>query len=92
MRPRQLFVTQSRVLAERVEDYYGKLQLYVSTEKCTPAQLKEMATKGVTQKHQRLVDADEEVYWQADLPQRYGALEDRHFPMFLTYDHVRYLR
>ena len=37
----------------------------------------------------RVVDADEEVYWNAALPKRYGALRDEDFPMFLTFDHVR---
>lgn len=92
VKPRQLFVTQSRVLADKVAEYYGKLQQSYSTENSTPAELKEMAAKGaVHQRRQRLVDADEEVYWEADLPKRYGALDDGHFPMFLTYEHVRQL-
>ncbi|KAL1940597.1 hypothetical protein VTO73DRAFT_8032 [Trametes versicolor] len=89
VKPRQLFVTQSRVLADKVAEYYGKLQQSYSTENSTPAELKEMAAKGaVHQRRQRLVDADEEVYWEADLPKRYGALDDGHFPMFLTYEHL----
>ncbi|KAI0369977.1 hypothetical protein BV20DRAFT_330785 [Pilatotrama ljubarskyi] len=87
-KPRQLFVTQSRVLAEKVEDYYRKLQQSLTTAGCSHTELKEMAAKGSMQRRQRLVDADEEVFWRADLPKRYGALEDDHFPMFLTYDHL----
>ncbi|KAI0353177.1 hypothetical protein OH77DRAFT_1497420 [Trametes cingulata] len=86
--PRQLFVTQSRVLAEKVEEYYGKLQQSLTTANCSYTELKEIASKGSMRRRERLVDADEEVFWRADMPKRYGALEDEHFPVFLTYDHL----
>ncbi|KAI0668726.1 hypothetical protein C8Q78DRAFT_979481 [Trametes maxima] len=87
-RPRQLFVTQSRVLAEKVEEYYEKLQQSLATAKCSPTELKEIAAKGAQRRRQRLVNADEEVFLRSDLPQRYGDLEDAHYPMFLTYEHL----
>ncbi|KAI8983190.1 hypothetical protein BD414DRAFT_515715 [Trametes punicea] len=87
-KPRQLFITQSRVLAEKVEEYYRKLQRSFAIAKCTPGELKQMAADDMPERRQRLVDADEEVYWRVDLPKRYGALQSTHFPMFLTYDHL----
>ncbi|KAI0641195.1 hypothetical protein C8Q79DRAFT_920041 [Trametes meyenii] len=87
-RPRQLFITQSRVLAEKVEEYYEKLQQSLATAKCSPAELKEIAAKGRQRRRQRLVNADEQVFLRSDLPQRYGDLEDAHYPMFLTYEHL----
>lgn len=88
-KPRQLFVTQSRVLAEKVEEYFAKLLESLSTASQSPSELVDMASRKKAQQEQGLVDRDEEIYWRGDLPQRYGALKDEHFPMFLTYDHVR---
>ncbi|KAI0638791.1 hypothetical protein C8Q77DRAFT_1044775, partial [Trametes polyzona] len=90
-KPRQLFVTQSRVLAEKVEEYYGKLQRSYATAHLSPSQLKDFLTSKATdgpQRQRRLVDADEEVLWRADLPKSYSALEEAHFPMFLTYSQL----
>ncbi|KAH9855777.1 hypothetical protein C2E23DRAFT_901145 [Lenzites betulinus] len=88
-KPRQLFVTQSRTLANKVEEYYRKLQLSLSTTHIIPSELKRIATHmGAVRTRSRLIDSDEELYWRSDLPQRYGALTDEHFPMFITYDHL----
>ncbi|KAI0641201.1 hypothetical protein C8Q79DRAFT_992409 [Trametes meyenii] len=87
-KPRQLFVTQSRVLAEKVEEYFAKLLESLATATQSPSELKKLADRKRTQEQQGLVDRDEEIYWRGDLPKRYGALEEEHFPMFLTYDHI----
>ncbi|KAI0656836.1 hypothetical protein C8Q70DRAFT_1046658 [Cubamyces menziesii] len=87
-KPRQLFVTQSRVLAEKVEEYYGKLLQSFDLAQRSHAELKTIATSQATARHERLVNYDEEVYWRNDLPKRYGALTSDHFPMFLTFDHL----
>lgn len=86
-KPRQLFVTQSQVLAKKVDDYYAKLYQSHATAHLTPAQLKEMASKNRARR-ERMVDEDEEIFYTSTLPRRYGALEDSHFPLFLTYSHV----
>ena len=88
-KPRQLFVTQSQVLVQKVEEYYAR-----RSKSFTPAHLqrhvKAITTADETNERKPLlVDADEEVYWNAALPKRYGALRDEDFPMFLTFDHVR---
>ncbi|TBU42438.1 hypothetical protein BD309DRAFT_866309 [Dichomitus squalens] len=87
-KPRQLFVTQSRVLAEKVEEYFTKLLESLATAGRSPSELKSLVERQKHQQEQGLVDRDEEIYWRGDLPKRYGALKEEHFPMFLTYDHV----
>ncbi|KAI0369978.1 hypothetical protein BV20DRAFT_945276 [Pilatotrama ljubarskyi] len=87
-KPRQLFVTQSRVLAEKVEEYFAKLLESLATANQSPTELAALAARKKNQQQQGLVDRDEEIYWRGDLPKRYGALKEEHFPMFLTYDHI----
>ncbi|KAI0716097.1 hypothetical protein C8T65DRAFT_606293 [Cerioporus squamosus] len=87
-KPRQLFVTQSRVLAEKVEEYFAKLLESLATASQSPTELVNIATRKKQQQEQGLVDRDEEIYWRGDLPKRYGALKEEHFPMFLTFDHI----
>ncbi|TFK88273.1 hypothetical protein K466DRAFT_598787 [Polyporus arcularius HHB13444] len=87
-KPRQLFVTQSRVLAEKVEEYFAKLLESLATASQSPTELVNIATRRKQQQEQGLVDRDEEIYWRGDLPKRYGALKEEHFPMFLTFDHI----
>ncbi|KAI0656844.1 hypothetical protein C8Q70DRAFT_1158814, partial [Cubamyces menziesii] len=87
-KPRQLFVTQSRVLAEKVEEYFTKLMDSLATANQSATELSEMASRKKAKEEQGLVDRDEEIYWRGDIPRRYGELKEEHFPMFLTYDHV----
>lgn len=87
-RPRQLFVTQSRVLAEKVEEYFSKMSVSLASAARTTKELEELAARKRLQRDQGLVDRDEEVYQCGDLPQRFGELKDEHFPLFLTFDHV----
>ncbi len=87
--PRQLFVTQSRVLAGRVEDYYKKLSDFLQTAYMSKDELvKRHRSKKVDEDVEELVDLDEEE-WHDDLPKRFSELEDKHFPLFLTFDKVR---
>ena len=90
-KPRQLFVTQSRVLAEKVEEYFTKLLDSLATANQSATELSEMASRKKAKEEQGLVDRDEEIYWRGDIPRRYGELKEEHFPMFLTYDHVSIL-
>jgi hypothetical protein len=83
-KPRQVFVTQSRVLASKVEEYFGKLLNSLASARGTSEDV-EQAAKAMD----RLVDEDEEENWRGDLPLSFSALEDHHFPLFVTYDRVR---
>lgn len=87
-RPRQLFVTQSRVLAEKVEEYYRKLSQSHAAAQRTAEESDQLAAAKQANQDQGLVDRDEEEFWRGDLPKSYGELKDEHFPLFLTFDHV----
>lgn len=80
-RPRQVFVTQSRVLAQRVQEYYQNL---VSTTSSTSSR---EADQSQDDEHV-LADLDDEDASAFGLPPKYSMLEDKHFPLFLTYDQV----
>ncbi|KAF8594569.1 hypothetical protein BDV93DRAFT_549191 [Ceratobasidium sp. AG-I] len=78
-RPRQVFVTQSRVLAQRVREYYQNL---VSAASSTSSHGDEQ----VQEEEHVLADLDDEDASAFGLPPKYSMLEDKHFPLFLTYD------
>jgi hypothetical protein len=89
-KPRQLFVTQSRVLADKVEDYFAKLMESLVTASCSARELANLAKNRQTQRQEMgLVDADDVANWRHDLPERFSLLEERHFPLFITFDKVR---
>lgn len=75
---RQVFLTQSHILAQRVQEYY--------------AQLYEAATLGVGKggpsaiDNLGLINLDEESDARSDLPARFSELTDSHFPLFVTFN------
>lgn len=79
-KPRQLFVTQSRVLAGKVEQYF--LQLLGAWRPQGNLPGKKAILDGA------LVDIDDEMNWRNDLPRKYSELRDEHFPLFITFDRV----
>jgi hypothetical protein len=83
-RPRQIFVTQSRVLASKVEAHFSKLMESHSMRYKTVEEVQHLVRKGV----KALVDEDEEEIWESVLPARFSELQDSHFPLFVTYDRV----
>ena len=85
LKPRQIFVTQSRVLAGKVEEYFSKLLDSLSTAERT---LEELAKSKHQQNEEGLIDIDDDQTWRADLPSRFSQLRDEHFPLFLTFDRV----
>jgi hypothetical protein len=88
-KPRQIFVTQSRVLAAKVEEYFTKLLESLSTGQKTKEELAVMIkSKRQQQQDRSLVDADDDQNWRSDLPLKYSNLRDEHFPLFLTFDRV----
>ena len=76
-KPRQMFVTQSRMLATKVEEFYGKLA--VSQGLDARAGLRNL---------ELMINLDDEMGWRPDLPHRFGELEEKHFPLFVTFDDV----
>lgn len=88
-KPRQLFVTQSRVLAGKVEEYFSKLMESLATATRSPKELAALAKKMQTHREDEgLVDLDDEVNWRNDLPDRFSHLQEKHFPLFITFDRV----
>lgn len=83
---RQVFVTQSGPLAQRVKAYYDQLkqssidfiheEKNASTASVTATAPSLRALKASTQRD----PAD------SDLPLRFGDLKDRHFPLFVTFE------
>lgn len=93
-RPRQLFVTQSRVLAGKVEDFFRKLydSLEVSEHKPKELQNREPAVsaqwKTDAARRDDLLDDDDDDNWGSNLPARFSQLEEGHFPLFTTFDQL----
>ncbi|KAG8982207.1 hypothetical protein FRB93_008303 [Tulasnella sp. JGI-2019a] len=84
---RQIFVTQSRVLAGRVEEYFHKLVLSSQPTKAT-AEAPKGKGSTTTKPQQELLDLDDEVEDDERLPGRWSDLQDHHFPLFLTFDQL----
>ncbi|KAF8139771.1 hypothetical protein EV363DRAFT_1497668, partial [Boletus edulis] len=82
-KPRQIFVTKSRVLATKVEEYFVKLLESLALAGYSLQDLKRMQTRDTDS---GLVDVDDQE--RADIPQRYSALEENHFPLFVTFDQL----
>ena len=90
VRPRQVFVTQSRVLVKKVEEIFFK---YLKSLAPLSSEHQE-AFKRIRNRDAEdefLVDEDDNGEWRVDLPQRCSELEDHHFPLFITFDAVSFL-
>jgi len=83
-KPRQLFVTQSRVLASRVEGYFTKLMASLESATHSPEELRKDNDQEIV-----YIDQDDNKRWRSDLPDKFSGLLDEHFPLFITYDRVR---
>jgi hypothetical protein len=84
---RQVFVTQSRVLAERVEEYFNNLIQSCAGDSQTAEELEWRAMKR-KEIEKNLMELDEEDDSSSNLPVRFSELEDKHFPLFLTFEKV----
>jgi tetratricopeptide (TPR) repeat protein len=85
-RPRQLFVTQSRMLADKVEEYFIKLFQSLVLASKTEGGISDLLERQKNREEAGLVDQDEAANWREDLPQKFSDLQDSHFPMFITFD------
>ncbi|KAH7101437.1 P-loop containing nucleoside triphosphate hydrolase protein [Auriculariales sp. MPI-PUGE-AT-0066] len=92
-KPRQLFITQSRVLAGKVEEFYWKLHDSIDIADYTPDALKKpgggadiMARH--TKRVEDLIYQEDVKNYRSDLPQRFSELRDEHFPLFLTMERL----
>ena len=87
-RPRQVFVTQSRILAKKVKEYFKTLAraLHVSTQ--SSDQLVGSQELAADEDNDLNIALDDIKDWYKDLPSKFSELEDRHFPLFVTYSTV----
>jgi len=86
-KPRQIFVTRSRLLATKVEEDFERLMASLVAAEYSPEELHRM---GKDAEHDvEFVDQDDNDQWRSDLPERFSDLSDEHFPLFITYDRVR---
>ena len=85
-KPRQIFVTQSRVLATKVEEFFSKLMLSLEAASYSPEELRRMGKDVETDTE--LIDLDDVDQWRPDLPRKFSELTDANFPLFITYDRV----
>ncbi|KAH9912842.1 uncharacterized protein BXZ73DRAFT_55806 [Epithele typhae] len=91
--PLQLFISQSEVLVQHVRGYYDKLRESIEIGNMSTTALHGMAAKRDEDEAriERLVDLDDAAEWAKDIPQRYGELQARHFPLFLSFPRLCHL-
>lgn len=87
-KPRQVFVTQSRVLAAKVEDLFASYLESLAIASRGGTKHTQVGTDG-TDTEEGSPEEDDGIDWRSDLPQRFSELDDKHFPLFLTVDRVR---
>ncbi|KAL1759125.1 hypothetical protein FB107DRAFT_257938 [Schizophyllum commune] len=87
-RPRQLFVTQSHVLVEKVEEAYNKLAKTLDVETYSKDEVKALAMKKNETAKDHLIRSDDKKDQGKSLPQRFSDLKDEHFPLFVNYDRL----
>ena len=86
-KPRQIFVTQSRVLATKVGEDFSKLMLSLEAASYSPKEPRN--TGKAIEKEMEFIDLDDLDQWRLDLPRKFSELTDNDFPLFITYDRVR---
>lgn len=86
-RPRQVFVTKSRVLATKVQESFDRhYASFIDDLPGTPERRTRLYGQG--QSYRPMISAEEQAEWDSDLPRRFSELEDRHFPLFITFNQV----
>ncbi|KAJ7755559.1 hypothetical protein B0H16DRAFT_1540848 [Mycena metata] len=78
---RQMFVTKSRTLADKVGEHFGKL-----LGGHRPSAVSENAKAAI--KADRVLILENETDWRSDLPRKYSDLQDADFPLFLSFDQL----
>jgi hypothetical protein len=92
--PRQVFITQSRVLVGKVEELFFKyLESLNAGSSGHQNTFQRIRNRGVDDEDDGfIIDEDDNEDWRSDLPQRYSELEDSHFPLFITFDAVSFTK
>ena len=87
-RPRQLFITKSRLLAEKVERDYVSLLYSLSTGPDAPLYVRERIQRWNSRRKKTIFNPDDTEAKREDLPKKFSELRDGDFPLFLTMDTV----
>ena len=87
-RPRQLFVTKSRLLAEKVERDYVNLLYSLSAGPDAPLHVDERIQRWNSRRKKEIFNPDDTDGRRDDLPEKFSELCDKDFPLFLTMDTV----
>ncbi|KAG7450850.1 uncharacterized protein BT62DRAFT_1001665 [Guyanagaster necrorhizus] len=85
-RPRQVFITKSRVLAKKVQEYFVKLSSSLTIASQPSVDLMNLPRAPQYHADLGLVHADDIADWRIDLPAKYSDLKEKHFPLFITFD------
>ena len=87
-RPRQMFITKSRLLAEKVERDYVSLLYSLSAGPDAPLYVRERVQRWNTRRKKVIFNPDDTEGERDDLPQKFSELRDSDFPLFLTMETV----
>jgi hypothetical protein len=87
-RPRQLFITKSRLLSEKVERDYVSLLYSLSTGPDAPLYVRERIQRWNSRRKKMIFNPDDTEAKRDDLPKKFSELRDSDFPLFLTMDTV----
>lgn len=91
--PLTIHYTGLRVLHITVEQYYITLGRSLTASSQSLAQLCEHRVRqgvSVLDEEGDMIDVDDLVDWSGDLPSKFSDLRDEHFPLFTTYNGVRW--
>jgi hypothetical protein len=89
-KPRQIFLTKSPLLAQKVGENYRKLAASFATASWTPEDIRHQATMPDEDQALRMVHSDDITNFRSDLPTKFSAVRDEVFPLFLTFDKVHH--
>ncbi|KAK7040180.1 hypothetical protein VNI00_009986 [Paramarasmius palmivorus] len=86
-RPRQIFVTQSPILAKKVSQYFAMLDQSLVAADGDHDRLAELSNASAAADDDlNMISAEDVEDWWNHLPQQFSQLEDGHFPLFLTWN------
>ncbi|KAH9075544.1 hypothetical protein EDB83DRAFT_2515178 [Lactarius deliciosus] len=85
-RPRQLFLTKSQLLANKVEHEYVDLLFSLYAGPDTPQYIYERIKHWNSRRKNNALDQDGAEGMRDDLPEKFSELQDGHFPLFITVD------
>ncbi|VDB86803.1 unnamed protein product [Peniophora sp. CBMAI 1063] len=88
LRPRQLFITKSSLLAKKVEQEFISFIKYDTMAEHAPHHFIQRVARAEDLDTDALFTNEDLGEWRKGLPLRYSELTDEHFPLFLTYDEL----